>query len=384
MLFVWILLLLAGLCYFIHNILMSINLKIALTKLGYKLRFKFIFLSYITGMLISDVTLLRKENKHIAEMLEKRGIPLLISSSALNITYSSVAIKIIFYGLEYCFIMLACIELTGISFITIILFIILTNSIEIFIDLIGYNNLQSDNPIKTLSEHYNAIDGDADEKAYNSDVCVQRYFQRRKTFTIKKLLKASDGDIVLDIGCGSGVQIMTLKIDLPKFVIGTDISLDALTYAKTKNIPNSEFVQCDAQYLPFKNYSIDKIICAEVLEHLPHPDQMINETYRILKNNGSIVITTPNENSIWGLYEFLWDAFGRGRNYGETHLRFFSIHDLNMYFKSFTTRYTTTLFFLSPFVALLNNHTLVRWSKRFDAIFEKINFGVSIVYYAKK
>jgi len=384
MLFVWILLLLAGLCYFIHNILMSIHLKIALTKLGYKIRFKFIFLSYIAGMLISDVTLWRKENKNITNMLKEKGIPLLVSSSALNITYSSVAIKIIFYGLEYCFIMLACIELTGISFITILLFIILTNSIEIFIDLIGYNNLQSDNSIKTLSEHYNAIDGDADEKAYNSDVCVQRYFQRRKTFTIKKLLKASDRDVVLDIGCGSGVQIMALKIDLPKFVIGTDISLDALTYAKTKNIPNSEFIRCDAQYLPFKNYSIDKIICAEVLEHLPHPNQMISETYRILRDDGSIVITTPNENSIWGLYEFLWDVFGRGRNYGNTHLRFFSINDLNIFFESFKTKSSNTLFFISPLVALLNNRTLVQWSKHFDAIFEKINFGVSIVYYAKK
>jgi len=383
MLFVWILLLLAGLCYFIHNILMSIHLKIALTKLGYKIRFKFIFLSYIAGMLISDVTLWRKENKNITNMLKEKGIPLLVSSSALNITYSSVAIKIIFYGLEYCFIMLACIELTGISFITILLFIILTNSIEIFIDLIGYNNLQSDNSIKTLSEHYNAIDGDIDENAYNSDICVQRYFQRRKTHIIKNTLNASNKDIILDIGCGSGVQLNSLNI-VPKFLIGTDINQNALVYAKNKNIPNSEFIRCDAQQLPFKTMAIDKIICAELIEHLPNPAMMINEVHRILKNNGSIIITTPNEYSIWGLYEFLWDMFGRGRNYGETHLRFFSIRDLDVYFKFFTTRYTTTVFFLSPFVALLNNRTLVQWSKHFDAVFERVNFGVSIVYYAKK
>lgn len=261
----------------------------------------------------------------------------------------------------------------------------LTICIEMLINSIGIKGLSSSNSNnKILSEHYNAIDGDADEKAYNSDVCVQRYFQRRKTAAIKKLLKASDGDVILDIGCGSGVQLMSLNVNSPKFIIGTDISLNALTYAKNKNIIGSEFIQCDAQYLPFKNQSINKIICAEVIEHLPDPSQMINETQRILKINGSIVITTPNEISIWGVYEFLWDAFGRGRNYGETHLRFFSTNDLDKYFKSFKIRSSNTLFFISPLVALLNNRTLVKWSKHFDAIFERMNFGVSIVYYAKK
>jgi len=77
-------------------------------------------------------------------------------------------------------------------------------------------------------------------------------------------------------------------------------------------------------------------------------------------------------------------VFGRGRNYGETHLRFFSTNDLDEYFKSFKTKSSHTLFFISPLVALMGNRTLVKWSKHFDAIFERINFGVSIIYYAKK
>ena len=366
---------------------MSLHLKTSLTKLEYKIRFKSVFNSYMYGMIRSDLTLLRRTTKniHITKALKKKGIPLSISSLALSIiSYKSIIPTILLYGLEYSFIIIACIEFNGINFMTIILFILLTNTIEICIDdIICYINLQSTNSIKTLSEHYNAIDGDIDEKAYNSDICVQRYFQRRKTHIIKNTLNASNKDIILDIGCGSGVQLNSLNI-VPKFLIGTDINQNALVYAKNKNIPNSEFIRCDAQQLPFKTMAIDKIICAELIEHLPNPAMMINEVHRILKNNGSIIITTPNEYSIWGLYEFLWDMFGRGRNYGETHLRFFSIRDLDVYFKFFTTRYTTTVFFLSPFVALLNNRTLVQWSKHFDAVFERVNFGVSIVYYAKK
>jgi len=384
--FGWALLFYAVVCYFLYNVLIAIRLKINLTKLGHKIRFKVVFLSHMAGMHISYFTLSDLIYAGtISTILQKKGIPSDATTKAI-IKNIPVSTYIIPRALEwFCVALFSLFLIEYNNFITLILFVLLVICIEMLINSIGIIGLSSsDSTNKTLSEHYNAIDGDADEKAYNSDVCVQRYFQRRKTATIKKLLEASDGDIVLDIGCGSGVQLMSLNINFPKFLIGTDISLDALTYAKHKNIAGSEFVRCDAQHLPFKSHSIDKIICAEVIEHLNEPELMIDETQRILKNNGSIVITTPNEISIWGMYEFTWDVFGRGRNYGETHLRFFSTNDLDEYFKSFKTKSSHTLFFISPLVALINNRTLVQWSKHFDAIFERINFGVSIVYYAKK
>jgi ubiquinone/menaquinone biosynthesis C-methylase UbiE len=333
--------------------------------------------SYLT---LSDLTYAGT----ISTILQKKGIPSDVTIKAI-IKNIPVSFYILPRALEwFCIALFSLFLIEYNNFITIILFVMLTICIEMLINSIGIKGLSSlDSTTKTLSKHYNAIDGNADEKAYNSDVCVQRYFQRRKTAAIKKLLRASDGEIILDIGCGSGVQIMALNVNSPKFLIGTDISLDALIYAKNKNITGSEFVRCDAQHLPFKSHSIDKIICAEVIEHLNKPKLMIDETQRILKNNGSIVITTPNEISIWGVYEFMWDMFGRGRNYGETHLRFFSTSDLDEYFKSFKTK-SYTLFFISPLVALMSNRTLVKWSKHFDAIFERMKFGVSIIYYAKK
>jgi len=384
--FNWALLFYAVVCYFLYNVLIAIRLKSNLTRLGHKIRFKVVFLSHMAGMHTSYLTLSDLIYAGtIGKILEKKGIPQDVTIKAI-IKNIPVSFYIIPRALEWlCIALFSLFLIEYNNFITLILFTLLVICIEMLINSIGIKGLTSlDSTTKTLSEHYNAIDGDADEKAYNSDVCVQRYFQRRKTAAIKKLLKASDGDVILDIGCGSGVQLMSLNINSPKFIIGTDISLDALIYAKNKNITGSEFVRCDAQHLPFKNHSIDKIICAEVIEHLNEPKLMIDETQRILKNNGSIVITTPNEISIWGIYEFLWDVFGRGRNYGETHLRFFSTNDLDKYFKSFKTKTSYTLFFISPLVALMGNHTLVKWSKHFDAIFERINFGVSIIYYAKK
>ena len=228
------------------------------------------------------------------------------------------------------------------------------------------------------------IEGDIDEKAYNSDLCVQRYFQRRRTNVIKDALGAGDGDVVLDIGCGSGVQLRALEIKNPKLLIGIDFNKNALIYAKNKMKDNCEFLIADAQQLPFNDQTINKIICAEIIEHLNEPEKLISETKRVLNNDGCIVITTPNEQSIWGIYEFFWDVFGRGRNYGETHLKFYAIKELRSYFHSFIQDKTITLFFVSPFFALLNNKSLLEIGKSIDRFFERINLGVIIVFRATK
>lgn len=507
----WIFLLLACFCYFLNNVLMSIRLKRILTYLGNKIRFRIVFLSHMSGMLLSDFTPGRSGYLYVAFAMNKKGVPLPKGLAAITSTYIydllfkiTLAIIAVFYlysnltglltgyiiyfililllivltgyffimypgpvlqefcqnnkylqyildmgeqsrsiqkispyivfisflgwllrGLEWYFVALAIggilislldalllnplltilslipitpaglgiqeagiiglLTVMGVTLTAATAFAFLTRFIEIIIDLIGLKSFFSlDIKEGALYKHYNSIEGDIDERAYNSELCTQRYWQRRRTYTIKKLLDATDNDVVLDIGCGSGVQIRALGLENPNLIIGMDVNRNALLYAKKKEITHSEFIIADAQQLPLKEQTVDKIICAEVIEHLNNPDQLITESQRVLKEDGVIVISTPNDHSIWGIYEFLWDVCGSGRNYGETHLKFFSVKDLEMYFKSFRTRSNVTLFFMSPFVALSNSWTLVRWSKKFDALFERINFGVIIVYYAKK
>jgi len=506
----WTFLLLACICYLLNNILMSFRLKKIISYLGHKLRFRIVFLSHMSGMLLSDFTPGRSGYLYVALGLNKKGVPLPQGVAAITSTYiydllfkvalSLIAVYylystitglptgnimylililllviiaayfVIMYpgqvlqdlcqknkylkyvidlgiqsrsiqkispyiifisflgwilrGLEWFFVakslggmfvtlldalllnplltILSLIPITpaglgiqeagivgmlglmGVGLATATAFAFLTRFIEIIIDLIGLKSFFSlDTKNETLLEHYNAIEGDIDEKAYNSDWCVQRYWQRRRTDSIKKMLGASDGEIILDIGCGSGVQLRALEVAKPKLLIGTDVNRNALVYAKNKNILQSEFIIADAQNLPFKLETVNKIICAEIIEHLNEPDQMITETQRVLKNGGSIVITTPNEHSIWGVYEFFWDSFGRGRNYGETHLKFFSVRELESLFPLYQ-RSHETLFLISPLFALFNNKTILHWGMVMDRSFEKINAGVVIVLYAKK
>ena len=264
-------------------------------------------------------------------------------------------------------------------------FALINRFVEVAIDSIGIKEFFT----KSLKEEnlfafYNTLPGDIDEKAFNSDMLVQRYFQRRKTEVIKNSLKMQRHDVIIDIGCGSGVQLKEIEKNGYARAIGIDVNLNAIQFAKGRSLPNTDFILADAQYLPIRTSSADKIISAEIIEHLKAPQLLVNEISRVLKYEGIVVITTPNDTSVWGIYEFLWDVFGRGRNYGETHLRFFSESDLRINFSDFGECRTQTLFFLSPLFALFNSETLLERGIKMDRLFERWGLGVSILLYARK
>jgi SAM-dependent methyltransferase len=48
----------------------------------------------------------------------------------------------------------------------------------------------------------------------------------------------------------------------------------------------------DIRALPFGEGAFDTIICTEVLEHVPEPEKAVNELYRVLSKNGTLVLTT--------------------------------------------------------------------------------------------
>ena len=93
-----------------------------------------------------------------------------------------------------------------------------------------------------------------------------------------------------------------------------------------------ECIPVDINYkLPFKNNEFDLIWCSEVIEHLINPTETISEFHRILKNNGEMIITTPNS-GFW-LYHLL-----RIFNYtpsdvqNKSHRHYFSIQDIRILF----------------------------------------------------
>ena len=55
-----------------------------------------------------------------------------------------------------------------------------------------------------------------------------------------------------------------------------------------------DLVIADAnQPLPFGSQTFDAVVMAEVLEHLPQDFQALKEVRRVVKENGTLVLTVP-------------------------------------------------------------------------------------------
>jgi SAM-dependent methyltransferase len=66
-------------------------------------------------------------------------------------------------------------------------------------------------------------------------------------------------------------------------------------------------VQADAFYLPFTDQSFQAVICAELLEHVQNPVEILREVFRVLCPDGSLLITVPF------LYRVHGDPYDFGR-----------------------------------------------------------------------
>ncbi len=124
-----------------------------------------------------------------------------------------------------------------------------------------------------------------------------RFNTLRRLNSILKALKPSYKDDILEIGCGSGYILKS--INAYNSMTGIDLSDTALNDARRllADKKNVQLIKGDAQDLKLAN-KYDKIICAEVLEHLPDPRKVIEEIVKVSKETSVIIITIPNEKNI--------------------------------------------------------------------------------------
>lgn len=110
---------------------------------------------------------------------------------------------------------------------------------------------------------------------------IDKLVFRTKLNIVKKLLKGGD---ILDIGCGD----KRYTRHIPN-CIGIDVHEH---YAGAKNCPD---IFMDARDLEFSDSSFDGLMYLDVLEHIPEVDVVIKEAWRVLKPNGIMIVTDPND-----------------------------------------------------------------------------------------
>ena len=114
----------------------------------------------------------------------------------------------------------------------------------------------------------------------------------------------SPDDLVLDVGCGYGRNSIPLAND-GRNLIACDVSLSMTRTLREVGIP---FILCDLRDLPFRDQSLNSLICSAVLIHLRRREigEAVSELKRVAKR---VLIIMPNPlgpASAFGLKPFLF------------------------------------------------------------------------------
>lgn len=109
------------------------------------------------------------------------------------------------------------------------------------------------------------------------------------------LLGVSDGDRVLDVGCGSGVvtRAIARRVGDRGRVVGLDQSPALLDVARglareAGLADRIEFCEGSALRLPFPAGSFDAAVCVTVLSHVPGGETAVPELVRVLRPGGRL------------------------------------------------------------------------------------------------
>ncbi|MFI3327608.1 MAG: class I SAM-dependent methyltransferase [Rikenellaceae bacterium] len=96
---------------------------------------------------------------------------------------------------------------------------------------------------------------------------------------------------VLEIGTGSGYGVDIIAPNATEF-ISIDKFLPAIA---AEDLPqNVELVSANVPPIPFDNESFDYVISFQVIEHIKQDAKFVAEIYRVLKNGGRFIVSTPN------------------------------------------------------------------------------------------
>lgn len=96
---------------------------------------------------------------------------------------------------------------------------------------------------------------------------------------------------------GSGLGYFASRAAQHFSVVALDISLDALTYLRGQ-WGISALTCADAQALPYAEKLFHAIIAFDMIEHLGVPEKFLSEAFRVLRDDGIVILTTPNPDSL--------------------------------------------------------------------------------------
>jgi 2-polyprenyl-3-methyl-5-hydroxy-6-metoxy-1,4-benzoquinol methylase len=158
-----------------------------------------------------------------------------------------------------------------------------------------------------------AIPGDYQYRARYDGFAPQRFWHHAVLSEAEHWLSPEPGDLILDVGCGSGLLAARLAESPGTKVVAVDSNPAAISFATHHfQRSNLEFRLGLVDELDSLAQDITKIAFLEVIEHLS-PEQafpVLSTFHRLLRRPGLLVISTPNAHSLWPTIEWALDRSG--------------------------------------------------------------------------
>ena len=122
-------------------------------------------------------------------------------------------------------------------------------------------------------------------KEFNPGLSHPNYLTRKRLLQSVQRYSVKLKGILLDFGCGSKPYRSLFSVEQ---YVGLDFENPGHPH-----INEQIDVFYDGKTIPFSNEHFDSIFSSEVLEHVFNPDEILKELNRVLKKEGTILLTCP-------------------------------------------------------------------------------------------
>ncbi len=136
-------------------------------------------------------------------------------------------------------------------------------------------------------------------------------------------LGVAAGEHVLDMGCGAGrhafelyrrgADVIAFDQDADELSAVSDMFAEMRVAGEVPVGAEADVKQGDALQLPFADGEFDRVVAAEVLEHVPEDRTAISELARVLRPGGTLAVTVPRwlpERICWALSDAYHEVDG--------------------------------------------------------------------------
>ena len=137
-----------------------------------------------------------------------------------------------------------------------------------------------------------ALQHDIDDYYARSSFLI-RWIEQRRLECIRRMVEPASTDRILEVGCGGG---HVLRLFPEADLTGIDVSGEMLKKARC-NLRGYRvrLLHGDACEADLPQGGFDKAICTEVLEHVLHPEAILEMIRRAVRPGGRVVVTFPND-----------------------------------------------------------------------------------------